>query len=82
MHVVKKKTVQIFANGSLVSNDTFFKQSYQIKIYNKDHTTSSFYQKKSNIQIDLKNFIHFKAKYLNFLYTINEYIKNISFYKA
>lgn len=66
MHVVKKKTVQIFANGSLIASDTFFKQSHKIKIYNKDHTTSSFYHKKCDTKVDLKNFNYFKAKYLNF----------------
>jgi hypothetical protein len=66
MNPVKKKTVQIFANGSITTTQIFFKQYNKIKIYNKDHTTFSFNQKKSHIINDSKNSESFKTKYLKF----------------
>lgn len=66
MSGVKKKTVQVFADGSLMITNTFFKQHNKLKIFDKDHTTFSFYKKKSKSTTDSKNFIGFKTKYLNF----------------
>lgn len=62
----KKKIIQIFANGSLTFTDTFFQHSAKTKIYEKDHTTFIYYQKKDSIKTDSKNFINFKTKYLKF----------------
>ena len=66
MNFVKKKTIQIFANGSIFTSTTFFKQIDKIKIYEKDHTTSTFYKKPLNKSTSLKNFQNFKTKYLKF----------------
>ena len=66
MHHIKNKRIVVFANGSLLAKNTFFKELNKTKIYDKDHTNFSCYQKKSNQVIDSKNFISFKTKYLNF----------------
>lgn len=64
--MIKKKTIQIFSNGSVVINKTVFKQFNKIKVYNKDHITFTFNQKKFNQVSDSKNFFNFKTKYLKF----------------
>ena len=66
MNIIKKKTNQNFANGSLINTNAFFKQSNQVKISEKDHTTLNFYKKTSTKITDPKNFISFKTKYLRF----------------
>lgn len=64
--MIKKKTVQIFSNGSVLIDKTIFKQFNKIKVYNKDHLTFAFNQKKFNQVSDSKNFLNFKTKYLKF----------------
>ena len=64
--MIKKKTIQIFSNGSVLINKTVFKQFNKIKVYNKDHLTFTFNQKKFNQVSDSKNFFNFKTKYLKF----------------
>jgi hypothetical protein len=64
--MIKKKTIQIFSNGSVLINKTVFKQFNKVKVYNKDHVTFTFNQKKFNQVSDSKNFFNFKTKYLKF----------------
>lgn len=64
--MIKKKTIQIFSNGSISINKTAFKQFNQVKVYNKDHLTFTLNQKKFNQVSDSKNFFNFKTKYLKF----------------
>lgn len=66
MNFIKKKKIQIFANGSSISTNFFFKQLNKTKFYNKDHTTFSFYKKDSDSSNNSKNFVSFKTKYLKF----------------
>jgi hypothetical protein len=62
--MIKKKTIQIFSNGTIVIDKTILKQFNKIKVYNKDHLTFTFNQKKFNQLSDSKNFLNFKIKYL------------------
>lgn len=66
MNIIKKKSVKIFSNGSIITSNTFFKQNNEIKIYEKDHLTFIFYKKKSNTISDSKSFINFRTKFLKF----------------
>jgi len=62
--MIKKKAIQIFSNGTVSIDKTIFKQSNKIKVYNKDHLSFNFNQKKFNQIPDSKNFLNFKKKYL------------------
>lgn len=64
--MIKKKTVQIFSNGSVQIDKTVFKQFHKIKIYNKDHLTFTFNKKKLDKVSDSKHFLNFKTKYFKF----------------
>lgn len=66
MNFIKKKRIQVFADGSITTTKIFFKQFNKIKIYNKDHTNFQFYKKPSIFVSNSKNFITFKTKYLKF----------------
>lgn len=66
MNIIKKKSVKIFSNGSIITSNTFFKQNNEIKIHDKDHLTFIFYKKKSNIVSDSKSFNSFRTKFLKF----------------
>ena len=66
MNVVKKKQIQILANGSLRNAYTYLKKNNKATISEKDHTTFTGYQKINNQSIDSKEFINFKNKYLKF----------------
>lgn len=66
MVLVKKKKIQIFADGSLNFNYTIIKKAKKVKIYNKDHTTFSFNKKDTISLLDSKDFESFKTKYLKF----------------
>jgi len=66
MIFVKKKTIQIFSDGSLNVSSTFLKKSNKIKVSNKDHTTFTFNKKNANLLLNSKDFGSFKTKYFKF----------------
>ena len=61
--MIKKKAIQIFSNGTVSIDKTIFKHLNKIKVYNKDHLSFNFNQKKFNQITDSKN-LNFKKKYL------------------
>ena len=66
MFFIKKKLVQVFADGSLIFNRTVIKQAKKIKIENKDHTTLNLNKKNISLLVTSKNFKSLKTKYFKF----------------
>jgi hypothetical protein len=66
MKSVKKKMIQIFANGSLIFNTTYLKKK-KVKVNKTDHVT--FILNKKNFKLmttNAKDFENFKTRYLKF----------------
>ena len=67
MVLVKKKTIQIFSNGSVnCNNKTLLKKENKMKILTNDYLTLKFNIKNTNSHLNLEKFNNFKNKYLNF----------------
>ena len=62
-HIIQKKIVQVFSDGSINFEYTIIKRSKKINYYTKDHKNFSLNQKVSNFNVS-KGSVNFKNKYL------------------